>query len=275
MSQSVLVLYDFSPGSRQALRVAHLWATWSGAELHLLHNLEGSYAPAMSDQEVRQQVHAISKAEAFNKVQRSFKKVTDEEINPVNVHISINSLATTVNQLLWEHNAQLLFAGLNDRGTLKRLFIGSTILRLLDMVRVPIVTIPKNVPVFQKLALHISVNYHYTFNSRALHQFLQLMGDKAEKLVFLSVLTEDDDRPQATSHLESLKATFSDHPAVHTCLFEGNEPLDQVKTYMQAQTDGVLVVQKRSRAMTDYMFREFFINELVHDASLPLIILPE
>lgn len=228
----------------------------------------------MADQEVRQQLQATLEAEAFRKVQSSFRKVTGEAVKPVNVHISVNSLSFTTDRLVKELNTQLLFAGLKGHGVLKRLFIGSTVLALLEHVSIPVVAIPKRTGRFNKLALHISVSYHYTFNSIALQQFTQLMGSKIEVLAFISVLTKDDDRQQAASHLAKLESVFSGQAVVQTHLFEGNSPLAQVKAYMEAQEDGVLMLQKGSRAFSDYLFREFFINELVYDASLPLIILP-
>lgn len=271
---SYIVLYDFSPCARQALRVAHQWSKWTGAALHLLHNLEDSLAPAMADQELRQQLTAISKAEAFNKIQRSFQEVTGETLQPVNVHIAVKSIAPSIDRLAGELNAQLLFAGLKERGVLQRLLIGSTVLNLLEHARVPVVTIPKNSGTFSKLRLHISVSYHFTFNSIALQQFLQLMGSKTDFIDFISVLTRDDDRQRAVHHLAKLESLFSGQARVQTHLFEGNEPLVQVKAYMATQEGGVLMLQKGSRAFSDYLFREFFINELIHDASLPLIILP-
>lgn len=271
---SYLVLYDFSHCAQQALRVAHQWSKWTGAELHLLYNLEGSLAPAMADQGLRQQLFAISKAEAFNKAQRSFEEVTGETIHPLNVHIAVKSLATTINRLVEELNTQLLFAGLKGHGVLKRLFIGSTVLNLLEHARIPVVAIPKQIGRFNKIALHICVSYHFTFNSMALQQFLQLMGSKIDFINFISVLTRDDDRQQAANHLAQLDSLFSKRAVVQTHLFEGNEPLAQVKAYMNAQEDGMLMLQKGSRAFSDHIFREFFINELVYDASLPLIILP-
>lgn len=274
MQYSFIVLYDFSHYARQALRVAHQWSIWTGAELHLLHNLEATFAPAMADQEVRQQLHASSKSEAFHRLQRSFQETIGETIPPERVHISVKSLNATLNQLVGEYNARLLFAGLKGHGVLQRIFIGNTVLKLLEHAHIPVVAIPQNLREYNQISLHIGVSYHYTFNSIQLQQFIQLMGKKMRSLVFISVLTKDDDRQRAAAHLARLKDTFSDEAEVSTQLFEGNEPFAQVKTYMEAQEDGVLLVQKGSRALSDYLFREFFINELIYDASIPLIVLP-
>lgn len=268
------MLYDFSSCARQALRVAHLWSQWAGVELHLFHNLDGSYTPAMATQEVVQQVYAYSKADAFNEMQRNYQEITGEPVQPQNVHVAVDSLASTLNQLILEHHAQLLFTGLQGHGILKRLLIGSTVFKLLEHVTIPIVAIPKRTGTFQQVSLHVSISYHYAFNTSALQHFLLLLGTRIETLVLLSVLTEDDDRQQATSHLEKVKASLTTPLDVVTCLFEGDNPLKQVKAYMQKQADGVLVLQRRSRALSEYFYREFFINELVHDANLPLIILP-
>ncbi|RDV13579.1 universal stress protein [Pontibacter diazotrophicus] len=275
MPHSYLVLYDFSSYARQALRVAHQWSLWTGADVHLLHNLEAAYIPAMADREVRQQVEAGSRSEAFDKLQRSYEEVTGKPVRPERVHISVASLTFTINKLVREHNTQLLFAGLKGNGVLKRIFIGSTILKLLEHAITPVVAIPKKIHEFKHLTLHVAVSYHYAFNSTHLRQILQLMGQKIKALVFISVLTKDDDRQRAISHLAKLEDSFSEQAPVSSRLFEGNAPFALVKAYMKEQEDGVLLAQRGSRALSDRLFREFFINELVHDASIPIIILPE
>lgn len=274
MPSSFIVLYDFSPYARQALLVAHQWSAWIGAELHLLHNIDESYVPAMADQEARQEVHSLSRSEVFDKLTQQHLEETGEAIPPDKVHVSTKSLFTSLAQITRELDVQLVFSGLKGKSLLKRFLAGSTVLKLLDYVEVPVVSVPKRLPLYTQLALHVSVSYHYTFNSIALQQFLDLMGDNIKELVFLTVCTENDNREKAAALLDKLQTIFSDHPSVSTHLFEGDTPLAQVKAHMLAQTDGVLVVQKGSRALSDHLFRKFFVDELVHDASLPMLILP-
>ncbi|MFD3001526.1 universal stress protein [Pontibacter toksunensis] len=274
MQYSFLVLYDFSQYARQALRVAHQWSGWAGADLHILYNQEATFAPAMADQQVRQQLDAHSRSEAFHRLQRSYEETIGAPIPAKNVHISVKNLAFTITQISSQYNTRLLFAGLKGHGVLKRIFMGSTVLKLLDIVDIPIVAIPHKLRAFEKINLHVGVSYHYIFHSIRLQQFIQLLANKIHSLVFISVLTTEDDRQQAVRHLSRLRATFKEGEDVHTRLFEGNNPFAEVKAYMRNQEDSVLLVQKGSRALSDYLFREFFINELVHDASIPLIILP-
>lgn len=274
MPHSFLVLHDLTPHARQALRVAHQWSLWTGAELHLLHNLEAAFVPAMADQEVRQQLVTSFRTEAYNKLQHSYEEITGKPARPEHVHLSLKSLTASIYELINLHDTQLLFAGLKSHGVLKRMIIGSTVLKLLEHVTIPVVAVPESMRELQQLTLHVAVSYRHIFNSIQLKNFIQLMGEKIAALVFISVLTKDDDPQQAASHLAALKATFTDRANVSSCLFEGEAPFAQVKAYMKEQTDGVLLAQRGSRAFSDNLFRSFFIDELVQDASVPLIILP-
>jgi hypothetical protein len=138
-----------------------------------------------------------------------------------------------------------------------------------------VVAVPKHAFNMSPDTLYVSVYYKYKLNTAEFDKVLHLFGDKIKHIRFLAVVAKKDSMKQTTAYLEELREQYRGEHNVYIEIFKGEDAFYTLKQYMDAHADGMLVVQKGSRSFTNQVFRRFLINELVYDASVPLIVLPE
>ncbi|MDX5422676.1 MAG: universal stress protein [Hymenobacteraceae bacterium] len=272
MKTRFIVLIDFSSYSKFELQLAKCWGDAMGADLLLLHQ-PLVFAPALTDIETRDEIVQNEVEKATAKL-RSFAGQHLENTSRVTYRVATEDLFLALSELLREHYYNLIFVGLKGTGLLKRIFLGSTAIKVIDQVNVPTVAVPRHPFNMSPESFYVGVNYRYPLNTEALDKLLSLFGDRIKNIKFISIITEKDSRKLAIEYLEDLEEQYGTqwNASYHT--FEGDDAFYELKQYMNARTDGVLLVQRGTRSLTDQLFRRFFINELVYDASVPLIVLP-
>ena len=108
-----------------------------------------------------------------------------------------------------------------------------------------------------------------------LSKFLNLAGSQVRKIVFFSVITQEDDYNATENYLRELVNLFSDKREDTSYeLFVGRTAFEDLKRILSEKKDEFIIVQRGSRMLMDQIFRKFLINELVYEGNIPLVILP-
>jgi hypothetical protein len=273
MKTRFIVLIDFSSYSKFELQLAKFWADSMAAELLLLHQ-PVVFAPALTDDATRGEISKYEIEKASSKL-KLFASQHLPDTRRISYHVSDENLIFSLQRLLSEHYFNIVFAGLKGTGFLKRIFMGSTVIKVIDETNNVLVAVPRHSFNMSPDTLYVSVYYKYKLNTAAFDKVLHLFGDKIKHIRFLSVVAKKDSVGQTISYLEALQEQYRGERDVYIETFKGEDAFYTLKQYMNDHSDGMLVVQKGSRSFTNQVFRRFLINELVYDASIPLIVLPE
>lgn len=272
MTTRFLVLIDFSPYSKDQLLLAHQWSKLIQAELLLIHQLS-VYAPAFADMDSRIEIASHEKQLALKQLQE-FASETLGEIPSLRYHVSEESLLLLLPKLMHEGYNDLIFAGLKGTGILKKLFIGSTTIKIIDNINQTVVAVPKDLTDHAPETFYVAVSHKYPLNLQAFDKLLSLFSKQIKNIKFISILSSKDQHDMYTAYLESLTRAYADKKNASYEAYESEDAFAELKAFMKKQEDGVLVVQRGTRAIMDQLFRKFLINELVYDGSTPLIVLP-
>ena len=138
----------------------------------------------------------------------------------------------------------LVFLGLKGTGLLKKVFIGSEAVRVIEGIDNPIVAMPRNTVCCAREAIHVAVHKSYPLNVVDLSKFLNLAGSQVRKIVFFSVITQEDDYNATENYLRELVNLFSDKREDTSYeLFVGRTAFEDLKRILSDKKDEFIVVQ--------------------------------
>ena len=144
MSETYLIAYDGTDGSRRAARFAAQRASLAGADLHVLHVLEWSPYSFLTAEELderhRRRQEELDRASRHvveplvTELSRSGRQVTSE--------VRYGHVAEVICEVAEERSVQLLFVGRTGESKLVARVLGSVPGALVQMAPVPVTVVP-------------------------------------------------------------------------------------------------------------------------------------
>ena len=274
-----IVLIDFSPYSQTIAELGKRWSQIAGAELLLLHQ-SVPVIPAMSDREIRAEIAENEKEEALEKL----RQISEAQF-PGNGHLQLlvseKEIPDQLQELRTDTIVDYIFLGIKGTGFLKKIFIGSTANTVINSAAGITVAVPSKLCTglenFCNLIpenIIVAINDRFVLNETAFRHFTETFRETIRRIQFISIIENDDAENESLEYLEELRLKFQNSPEIKCQVSKGSDVLEELKTIVCAQANTVLVVQKGSRALSDQLFRKYLINQLIDDASLPLVVLP-
>ena len=279
MQNRLIVLIDFSVYSHALAELATRWSVIANAQLVFVHQIIGA-VPGLADKDSKQEVAKSEKEEA---VERLEKFISAQNLDGTKVrHVVTEShLLHTIGELVEEDYDDIIMVGIRGTGMLKQLLIGHTATTIINDIDHTVVAVPDKLCAvpnqFCNLLprrLVVSLTERFPLNDDALSKFLSKFEKEIQSVEFISSIESDIDEEQTFQYLSSLATKYSQVFKTSFELFKGKNPFEQIKNFVQREQDTILVVQKGSRNLTDLLFRKFLISKVVHDGSLPMVVLP-
>jgi nucleotide-binding universal stress UspA family protein len=273
MNPRLMVLIDFSPQTEVILKLAKRWSEIIKAEILLIHQV--TYAvPALADSDTRTKIIQFEKGkvntELNNLIRKHFGKT-----DTVDFEIFEKNLIPSLKKLVGKKFNDIVMLGTEGSGILKKYFMGSTALKIIDELNWLTITVPPFYETHFPQTLTVAVTHKYPLNRKIFSNFLGTIQNFIEQVHFLSIVTPGENVKKAHEYLLNLTQECEHNIPCTYDLFEGSSAFDAVKNFVLDNPNTLLVVQKGSRNLSDHLFRKFFINDLVYDSSLPLIIIPQ
>lgn len=272
MKNRFIVLIDFSAYSEYLLRFAYEWSKRINADLILVHSTE-VLLPVLAPHESKISLTAKANLNALEKLKKYAEAILPEGTSAKPL-ASEKPLVPLLRQLLQEHYNNLVFLGIKGTGFLKKTFIGTQAVKVVDGIDNLIVAVPQSASCCSPEAIHVAVLKNYPLNIFEFNKFLKFTGKNIKKITFFSFIMNDDDRSSAKKYLNELVELYSDKHDSSYELYQGDASLPGLKDLILEKQNEFIVVQRGSRVLLDQVFRKFLINELVYEGRTPLIILP-
>ena len=272
MKKRFIILIDFSEYSGNLIRYACDWSKQANAELLLVHQTI-VLAPALTDNESRQQIAQHTNDDALLKLKALANELIQQAVK-VTFSVSESHLQITLSKLLAEPFDNLIFAGIKGTGLLKKIFLGSVALQVIESTKNIIVAMPKEIDAFSHKKIFVAVTEKHPLNIFELNKFLNFIDSENTSITFFYLAKPNEKTKNIEKHLRDLKVLFADRFNTTFEIYEGSNPFEDIKKLINNKIDEMLIVQKGSRLLTDQLFRRFLINELVYEGQTPLIVLP-
>lgn len=272
MKKRFILLIDFSEYSGNLIKYACQWSKHVNAEVLLLHQTI-VLSPAFTSNENRQYMAQLANNEALHKLEALAKTLIPNTVK-VSYSVSDNHLQLTLSKLLEEPVESLIFVGLKGTGLLKKIFLGSVALQVIDSTKNIIVAMPKEIDTFSQEKIFVAVSQNDPLNVLELNNFLKFIDQQNTNITFFYLTKPNEKTIIIERQLRKLSEMFADRFITDFAIFEGHNPFDDLKKVINNKIDEMLIVQKGSRLLTDQLFRRFLINELVYEGQTPLVVLP-
>jgi len=272
MKKRFIILIDFSEYSGNLIRYACDWSKKANAELLLVHHTI-VLVPALADNESRQEFAQNANDEALQKL----KTLANELVPPtvkVSFSVSESHIINTLTKLLAEPFNNLIFAGIKGSGLIKKIFLGSVTLQVIDDTNNIIVAMPKEINTFSHEKIFVAVTEKHPFNILEFNNFLSFIDSKNTSITFFYLAKPNEKTKNIEKLLRDLTVLFAYRFNTVYAIYESSNPFDDIKKAINSKINQMLIVQKGSRLLTDQLFRKFLINELVYEGQIPLIVLP-
>ncbi|MCW5907681.1 MAG: universal stress protein [Chitinophagales bacterium] len=272
MKKRFIILIDFSEYSGNLIKYACDWSKQINPELLLVHQ-SIVLAPALTDNESRRLIAQNTYDEALQNLKALAKELIPPTIK-VSFLVSESNLRITLPKLLSEPFDNLIFTGIKGTGLLKKIFIGSVALEVIENTKNIVVAMPKEITSFSHEKIFVAVTEKHPLNILELNKFLNYIDRKNTSITFF-YLAKPNEKPKGIERqLTGLTKLFADKYKTSFSIYEGSNPFDDIKQVINNKINEMLIVQKGSRLFTDQLFRRFLINELVYEGQTPLIVLP-
>jgi len=268
----IIVLVDFSLYTRSLIQVATNWAKLLNAGLVLVHEVP-QLVPAMAGDTTRYQIIEYEKEEAFAKLRDLAKRNIPDHI-AVNYEVTEIDLTTFLPKLIPSQMPTLFMLGLKGTGLIKRVFIGSMFTDIINELNKITIGVP--IKISQAIPEHliVPVNEEYVINEEKLDQLITYLRPSLHNIEFVSIERSAKKNILPTDYLQELSNNFNGSISATYRSFKGKKAFEEFKTYAANNENSFLVLQKGGRSLNDQVYRKFFINHIVHDGSIPLIVLP-
>ncbi len=272
MKKRLIILVDFSLYSENLIRYACDWSLQAQAELLLVHQTI-VVAPGLINSEDKQKIVQWSNEEALQKLKTLAQTLIPPAV-PVSFLVSESHLQLTLSKLLAEPYENLIFVGLKGTGLLKKVFLGSVALDVIDHSNNIVVAIPKEIEVYAHPKIFVAVQEKHPLNILELNRFLSFLGKERTSITFFYLAKPLEETKGVAQQLKDLAVLFSDRFNTNFEIYEGRNAFSAIEKVINSKIDELLIVQKGARLLTDLFFRRFLINHLVYKGQTPLIVLP-
>ncbi|MBW8331403.1 MAG: universal stress protein [Prolixibacteraceae bacterium] len=272
MKKRFIILIDFSEYSGNLIRYACDWGKQANAELLLVHQTI-VLVPALTDNDSRQQIAQHTNDEALHELKNLAKELIPSTVK-VSFSVSESLLQITLPELLEEPFDNLIFVGIKGTGLLKKIFLGSVALEVIDSTKNIIVAMPKEIATYSHKNIFVAVTEKHPLNLLELNKFLNFIDSENTSITFFYLAKPNEKTKNIEKYLTDLTVFFADRFNANFAVYEGSNTFTDIKEIINNKIDEILIVQKGSRLLTDQLFRKFLINELVYEGQTPLIVLP-
>jgi nucleotide-binding universal stress UspA family protein len=273
MKTRLVVLIDFSPQNEVIVKLAKRWSEIINAEILLIHQV--TYAvPALANSESRMKIIQYEKGKAIAELNKLIQKHFEKK-HSVDYEIFETNLIPTLKNMIGKKFQDIVMIGTERSGIFKKYFMGSTALNIIDELNGLTIAVPPDFETHFPQTLTVAVTQKYPLNRSAFNNFLGVIKNFIEQVHFISIITPDENVKKSHEYLLNLTQECQHKIPCTYDIFEGESAFKEIKKFVQENPNTMLVVQKGSRNLSDHLFRKFFINDLVHDSSLPLIIIPQ
>lgn len=266
-----VVLIDVTEASARLLKFAHGIAAAAGATLLVVHQ-SILPTPAMGDAENRSAVKNENKNRSLEALRHYVENIIGDSV-PLEYEVTTGNLQGFLHSLEKSMDFNLVFVGVKHKGLMEKMLVGNTATKLTNDLSKTIIALPEeqNGPSFD--TLYVAVKKEFSFNDQALYQCITALRNTVKKVHLFSIVAAGEDENAVISLMEKIVSGVPEGITGSYETIQAADPHKQIKNFMHAHRNGILVVQKGSRGIMD-VFRKYFVHDLVDDAQLPVIILP-
>ena len=268
--KNILVPFDFSHNSRNALEYAAQFSKKMNASLHVFHAYDRS--------EVLEGVKVATAISAMEDTKAKMTKQFELSSNQVQTHVVQGEFIEEVIQFIEGNKIDMIAIGTRGASGLRELLVGSNTVQLMQEVRlIPMLVVPEKATYQPLRNILLCSDLHEIADDDA----LDLVKDIAiayEADVRLAHVEKGNGQPTYEKVLEKRREMHIFEPEVD-CTYKrivAKDILAGIKYYMDKKSDNDMVAMVyRSHSFIETIFGMNHTHEMAYHTTVPLLVLPE
>lgn len=262
----IIALIDLEETSSVLVSFVHKLSTELNAGVVFVHKLTGA-KPSLAYQDVRYELERAEKADAWDSLNKFTRPFAFEDVQ---FKIGRFDFPSVLNQLKSEDFLDFVVVGIKESGLWKKLFLGTTILTVIDDTEFFALGVPLNQEEVISRRFSFICSSKNPFNTKHLELLVQSMKKLISTIKLIPLVFDK----QHTDYLGELAGKLRDYaPKVGIDIV--NEPLSGGCKLLNESQDTVIVIQQDVKALNDSVFQNTLIHEMVYDGCMPLIVVPK
>ncbi|WP_291857175.1 hypothetical protein [Marinilabilia sp.] len=262
----IIALVDLEETTSVLVSFVYKLSLELNAGVVFIHQLTGA-KPSMAYQDVRAELENAQKADAWNALNRftsSFPFKNEQ------YRIGRFDFPSVLSQLRNDVFLDFVVVGIKESGLLKKLFLGTTILTIIDDTEFFALGVP--------LIREGGISRRFSFICSRKNPFnvknLELLMQAMKRLVCIIELIPLVLDKEHSDYLEELARTLRGYaPKVEISILK--EPLSGDCKLLNESPETVIVIQQELRRLKDSVFQKTLIHDVVYDGCMPLIVVPK
>ncbi len=268
--KNILVPFDFSHNSRNALEYAAQFSKKMGAKLHVFHAYDRS--EVLEGVKVATAISAMKDSKI--KICKQFGLSADDVIPQVVQGEFIEEILSTLDK----SEIDLVVIGTRGSSGLRELLVGSNTVNLMKEVRgIPMLVVPEKADYVPLRSILLCSDLHEIADDDAL-DIVKKIAIKYEADVRLAHVELGTSQPTYEKVLEKRREMHIFEPEVD-CTYKrivAKDILTGIKFYMDKKSDNDMVAMVyREHTFIETIFGMNHTHEMAYHSTVPLLVLPE
>lgn len=269
--KNILVPFDFSHNSRNALEYAAQFARRLDAVLHIFHAYDRS--------EVEEGVKVATTVSAMKDTKSKMMKQFGLTDNAVKHHVLQGEFMEEVLQFIETSNIDMIVIGTRGSSGLRELLVGSRTVSLMQEVgSVPMLVIPEKASFTDLKTILLCSDLHEIADDNALDLVKEIALKFDSNVRLAHVQKKGGVKPNYEEVLERRRETHIFEPEVD-CTYKkiiASDILEGIRFYMDKKGDNDMVAMVyRSHSFFETIFGMNHTHEMAYHSTVPLLVLPE
>jgi nucleotide-binding universal stress UspA family protein len=268
--KNILVPFDFSHNSRNALEYAGQLAKQAKATIHIFHAYDRS--------EVLEGVKVATTVSAMKDTKSKMVKQFGLEAKDIESHVLQGEFIEEVLQFIEEIEFDLIVLGTRGASGLQELLLGSYTVNLMQELRgIPMLVVPEKAEFKPLQNILLCSDLHEIADDNAL-DLVKEIAMMFEADVRLAHVEKGAGKPSYEKVLETRREMHLFEPEVD-CTYKrivAKDILEGIKYYMDKKSDNDMVAMVyREHSFIETIFGMNHTHEMAYHTTVPLLVLPE
>jgi len=269
--KNILVPFDFSHNSRNALEYAAQLAKAMEAVLHIFHAYDRS--------EVLEGIKVATTVSAMTDTKSKMIKQFGLEDDSIKHHVLQGEFMEEVLQFIETSDIDLIVIGTRGSSVLRELLVGSQTVNLMQEAGdIPILVIPEKATFTQLRNILLCSDVHQIANDSALELVKEIALKFNSDVRLAHVEKKSGANPTYQEVPERRRETHIFEPEVD-CTYKkvvASDILEGIRFYMDKKTDNDMVAMVyRAHSFIETIFGMNHTHEMAYHTKVPLLVLPE
>ncbi|MBL4710619.1 MAG: universal stress protein [Flavobacteriales bacterium] len=273
--QNILFPTDFSDNSDQAYPYALDIAYLLGATLTIFNSYKLPY----------------SKSNLLVSMIDRMKEDSEKELNDLrdsalsqdkykNLSISITSrsgnFVSQIPKVAGEFNSDLIVMGTKGASSLKEMFIGSNTLEVIQITKIPVLTVPEKAQNRKVNKIAMAVDLKKITDPKQLSPLLEMAKICRASIEFVHVMHPDDnDSTQDRFNQIMFLEKFASEIPSNINIITESDVIDGLSRYVETEKPDMLAMLSRKHTLFERLFTQSITNKLSFRSEIPLLIMDE